>query len=256
MHIYEYEILLKLAENNDLFAIRRILDYFFENRNSEHTGDEGIAIDKQQIVKYLNLLIENDDSNAMLTLGALHYTGEDEIAEQDYSKAEYFYNKAIDMKPINHNYNTTALNNLGYVYFYGKNNIQDYSKAFLYFGKAACLHNSNAMYKIGDMYKNGIYVKEDIQKAFYWYREAFLYTQNDDYCTASVALRLGEAYLYGKGTDIALLKSLKYLQIAERRYYKMAINKPILSNAVYVDGPLKNVQKLMDILHKNLNKLI
>ena len=30
MHIYEYEILLKLAVNNDLFAIRRILDYFFE----------------------------------------------------------------------------------------------------------------------------------------------------------------------------------------------------------------------------------
>ena len=256
MHIYEYEILVKLAKNNDLFAIRRILDYYFENRNSENIRVEEIEIDKQQIIKYLKLLIENDDSNAMLVLGALHYTGEDGIAEQDYSKAEYFYNKAINMKPINYNYNTTALNNLGYVYFYGKNNVQDYSKAFLYFGKAACLQNSNAMYKIGDMYKNGIYVRKNIQKAFYWYKEAFLYTQNDDYCTASVSLRLGEAYLYRKGTDIDLLKSLKYLQIAERRYYKMAINKPILSNAIYVDGPLKNVQKILDILHKKLNKLI
>jgi hypothetical protein len=112
------------------------------------------------------------------------------------------------------------------------------------------------MYKIGDMYKNGKFVDKNMDKAFFWYKKAYAYTENDDYNTANVALRLGEAYLYGNGTEISLLNSLKYLQISEKRFYKMVINKPMLSNSMYINSPIKNVQKLLDIVHKELNKLL
>jgi TPR repeat protein len=257
MDIYEYEILLYLAENNDFYAIKRILDYYFKIVQSGYIQNEIINIEKEQILKYLNLLIENKDSSAMLSLGALYYTGENEIVEQDYSKAEYWYNEATKNKILDtNNQNSDALNNLGYIYFYGRTKEPDFKKAFFYYSKAASLGNSNAMYKIGDMYKDGKFVDKNMDKAFFWYKKAYAYTRNDDYTTASVTLRLGEAYLYGNGTEISLLNSLKYLQISEKRFYKMVINKPMFSNSMYVHSPIKNVQKLLDVVRKELNKIL
>jgi|GEM_PF-2906388 len=257
MHNNEFEILYNLAENNDLYSVRRILDYYFNNKNEDYFQDETINLDSEKILNYINLLIENNDSNAMTLLGGLYYDGIDGIVEQDYSKAEYWYNEASNKKPLDvYNINPDALNNLGYVYSYGRTNNKDFKKAFYYFGKAACLGHPNAMYKIGDMYKYGNYVDKNNDKAFYWYKNAYTHAENNDYIIASVALRLGESYLYGYGTEISLLKSLKYLQIAERRMYKMVIIKQIPSNSMYIDKPLKNVQNLLKIVHDELTKLL
>ena len=187
MDFYEYELLVKLAENNDFYAIKRLLDYYFKNGNLDFEQSE--SIDNEQILKYLNILIENKDSSAMLVLGALHYTGENEIVEQDYSKAEYWYNEATKNKDLEtYNCNSDALTNLGYIYFYGRTNKPDYKKAFLFFSKAACLGNPNGMFKIGDMYKNGKFVDKNFDISFYWYKKAFTQIENDDYNKASVAL--------------------------------------------------------------------
>ncbi|MDR0301884.1 MAG: sel1 repeat family protein [Treponema sp.] len=253
---YEYELLSQLAEDGDLFAMRKVLNLAFKNSMQDLNHSE-----KMKAFKYLKILAENKDNEALLILGWFYYGGEPEFVESDYKKAEYYYNEAINTKPIdfNDNKNTAdALNSLGYCYYYGRNNKPDYKKAFQCYGKAACLNHSNAMYKIGDMYKEGLYVKKSIKAAFYWYKKSYRYcSQNDHYITASISQRLGRAYLYGEGTKINLFAALKYLQIAEKGFYYLAIKKPRFSNSIFVNkSTIKTVQKLLREVREKLNNLI
>jgi len=248
---YEYNLLLELADNNDIFAMKEIASITFNDSILSLNNS-----DRLKAFEYLKNLVENKDSEAFLTLGALYYSGETEFVKQDYKSAEYYYNEALNLKPLNFNYNTTALNNLGYCYYYGRNNEPDYKKAFQCFGKAAYLNHPNAMYKIGDMYEKGLYVKKCLNTAFYWYKKSYAYSGNDHYNLASVSQRIGRAYLYGEGTEINLLRALKYLQIAEKHFYSLAINKPILSNSNFVNKPLKFTQELLEKVRRQLNLLI
>jgi TPR repeat protein len=250
---YEYELLSQLAADGDLFAMRKVLGIAFKNSMQDLNHS-----DRMKAFKYLKILAENKDSGALLTLGGFYYTGEPEFVEQDYKKAEYYYNESVNTKPIDFNYNNDALNCLGYCYYYGRNNKPDYKKAFQCYGKAACLNHPNAMYKIGDMYKEGLSVKKNINAAFYWYKKASCtYSGNDHYITANVSQRLGKAYLYGEGTKIKLYAALKYLQIAEKEFYYLAIKKPRFSNSIFVNkSTIKTVQKLLREVREKLNNLI
>ena len=251
MNNYEYDLLFKLSEDGDLFAMRNLLGNVINDTNQ-------ILIDpnSDKLFSFLKILAENNDSDALLILGAFYYTGETEFVEQDYKKAVYYYNESMNKKTIEFNYNTDALNNLGYCYYYGRIGEKDYKKAFLYFGKAAYLNHPNAMYKIGDMYNNGIYVEKNIETAFYWYKKSYNYSRGDDYINASVAHRIGKAYIDGEVVEKNLLKALKYLSIAERKYYNLAINKPILSNSLYVNKPFNTVKELLKNVRELLDELI
>ena len=253
--IYEYNILQKLAENNDLFAIKQLVKYYFYK---EKVNSEIIPLKNETLLHYLNVLIENKDSDAMLELGALYYSGDNEIVEQNYEKAMFLYNEAVNNKSLDFSIecNSNVLNNLGYCYLYGRDNKQDYEKAFYYFAKATFFGNPNAMYKIGDMYKYGNFVEKDNNAALYWYKKTLSYSEEDDYVFASVSFRLAQEYFYGDGTEASLFKSFKYLQIAEKRFYSLAINKHILSNTVFVNEPLKKVQDLLDKVRVKLNSKI
>jgi len=260
---YEYDVLSKMAKNNDLFAIREILHHYFDSKSENKIiSKDTYHLKKETIKNYLNILIENGDSEAMLVLGGLYYGGENEFVEQDYSKAIYWYNESSKNGPLNlfKNCNVDAINNLGYSYYYGNGNTQDFKQAFLYFSKAAYLNHPNAMYKIGDMYKNGYYVKKNNNAAFYWYKKSYRYMSeysiDNKYITASIASRLGQAYLYGEGTEISLMKSLNYLQKAEKNFYSLAIKKPLISNSIFVEKPLKKVQEMLKNVHKQLNTLL
>lgn len=248
---YEYDLLLKLSEDGDIFAMKNLLSNIINNSN-QILDDPN----KEKLFKYLKVLVENNDSDAQLVLGAFYYAGETEFVEQDYEKAVHYYTESMNNKTIEHKYNTDALNNLGYCYYYGRLGEKDYKKAFLHFGKAAFLNHPNAMYKIGDMYNNGIYIKKDIETAFYWYKKSYIFSKNDDYINASVAQRIGKAYIEGEIVEKDLLKALKYLQIAERKYYNLAINKPILSNSVYVNKPLNAVTELLSNVRRELDKIV
>jgi len=260
---YEYELLFELADNDDLFAIRKLVGYYFDdgkNYIDEHyfSARNKEASKQRNIVDLLKILIEKKDSAAMLSLGAFYYGGDIEFVEQDYAKAIYWYNEASKNKPLDvyNNIDSSALNNLGYCYYYGRSIEPDYKKAFFYYAKAACLDHPNAMYKIGDMYREGLYINKDINKAFYWYNQAHLYSRNDHYIKASISLRLGRAYLEGEGTEISQLKALKYLQSAERHFYSLLIEKPVFSNSCYAPEPFKKVQELLERVRKQLNDII
>ncbi|MCL2340009.1 MAG: sel1 repeat family protein [Actinomycetia bacterium] len=211
-----FDVVKFLAESGNDEAKKTIVgDILSNGKNSVTAGEADTCL------KYLNTLAEKDDPEALLSLGALYYTGLGDFVPQDYKKAMTFYQKAAEASELKDGW---ALNNLGYCYYYGRDGVVDYQKAFSCFAQAATFGNPNAMYKLGDMYYAGNYVKQDLDAAFYWYALAKEQEADSDidyagFLAASIAMRLGRAFLFGEGTDIDLINALFELRTAETLFY-------------------------------------
>jgi len=174
---------------------------------------------------YLSTLAGKDDSDALLSLGALHYTGFSDVIEQDYAKAMEYYERAAESSELKDSW---ALNNLGYCHFYGRTGKVDYKKAYSCFAHSAMCGNANAMYKLGDMYYYGKYVDKDLDASFYWYALAKAQKIDADtdyggFLAASIAMRVGRAFLYGEGTHVDHIAALFELRTAEALFYKQLL---------------------------------
>lgn len=159
--------------------------------------------------------IDSGDTDAMNDLGALYYDGRG--CEQDFTKAVYYYDMAAKLG------NRQAQENLGYCYYYGRNVPVDYEKAFHYFALGAFDGHLISLYKIGDMYMNGYYVEKNPAEAFHIY-ERCLETMTDEAAfsvAGPVFLRLGNAFLYGNGTEENAKNALVCFQKAELYLYDM-----------------------------------
>lgn len=219
-------------------------------------GKDSITEEQADLVlKYLNTLVAKGDNNALLTLGALYYTGFDSYIQQDYAKAMYYYEKATESSELKNHW---ALNNLGYCHYYGRVGEVNYMKAYNCFSLSAMYGNPNAMYKLGDMYYHGNYVEKDLEASFYWY--TFAREQEEEveidadyagYVWASIAMRIGRAYLFGEGTDVDLISALIELHKAEVLYYRQILIYDDFSNS-----ELPKVQELIKITLNELNEQI
>jgi TPR repeat protein len=129
--------------------------------------------------------IENGDSGAMNNLGVMYNNGEG--VSQDYQNAKECYEKAAEKG------NTGAMNNLGLVYKNGEGVIQDYQKAKEWFEKAAQKGDAAAMTNLGFLYYNGQGITQDFQKAKEWYEKA---VQNGN---SGAMNKLGVLYQNGQG---------------------------------------------------------
>ena len=119
--------------------------------------------------------------------------------------------------------NRQAQENLGYCYYYGRNIPVDYEKAFHYFALGAFDGHLISLYKIGDMYMNGYYVEKNPTEAFHIY-ERCLETMTDEAAltvAGPVFLRLGNAFLYGNGTEENAKSALVCFQKAELYLFDM-----------------------------------
>lgn len=85
---------------------------------------------------------------------------------QDYQKALYYYNKAVDLG------SREAYNNLGYMYSSGKGVERDYYTARRYFQKGADLGEEVACNNMGSCYENGWGGSVDKYKALKYYKKA------------------------------------------------------------------------------------
>ena len=159
---------------------------------------------------------------AMNDLGALYYDGRG--CEQDFTKAVYYYDMAAKLG------NRQAQENLGYCYYYGRNIPIDYEKAFHYFALGAFDGHLISLYKIGDMYMNGYYVEKNPTEAFHIY-ERCLETMTDEAAltvAGPVFLRIGNAFLYGNGTEENAKSALVCFQKAELYLYDMVARGDIM----------------------------
>ncbi len=188
-----------------------------------------------------NLLIQEvkcGNGNAANALGALYYTGR--IGEEpDYERAEEYYLKAEELG------DRQATENLGYIYYYGRTGEADYEKAYHRFVKGALDGHVISLYKIGDMYKNGYYVKQDLKEAFCIYDHCYVLMQNSDGlyadCIGDVHARLADCYLYGKGVDADPFAALHFSQSAE-----IALRFKKKTGSMFTEGTLKWALELQE----------
>jgi len=173
------------------------------------------------VIEYITALYEIEISegnhHAMNNLGA-HYYGGGRGFEQSFGRAMALYNMAAE------NGNRQAQENLGYCYYYGRDTEVDYEKAFHYFALGTFDGHLISLYKIGDMYRNGYYVKKNEREAFLIYRHCIdvLHGGEDDYLISGpVRLRLGDMYLNGIGTEQDAEAALVSYSIAEVALLRM-----------------------------------
>ncbi len=117
-----------------------------------------------------------------------------------------------------------AQENLGYCYYYGRAVPVDYEKAFHYFALGALIGQPISLYKIGDMYREGHYVKKDPIEAFRIYSRCLDIMTNETapFAAGPVYLRIGNCFLTGEGADEDPKRALTAFQRAELFLYDMA----------------------------------
>ncbi len=94
-----------------------------------------------------------------------------------------------------------AICNLGYVYYYGRCGEVDYARAFQCFNLGAVLYDdANCLYKLGDMYRDGLFVTANGKFAFQLYLRALqqVSVPNTDHnCAPDIQFRLGRELVEG-----------------------------------------------------------
>ena len=108
----------------------------------------------------LSKLIELKDDNTMYIFGCEYYI------EKDYIKARKVFEEAAKLG------NSSAINDLGYMYLEGLGMEKDYDKARKLFEEAVKLGNSYAINDLGYMYLEGLGMKKDYDKARKLFEEA------------------------------------------------------------------------------------
>ncbi|MDY5983281.1 MAG: hypothetical protein SPJ17_06255 [Anaeroplasma sp.] len=137
---------------------KRILSILYDKK-------EPNEMDKRIFIQFMNDLADKDNPYGLWVKCYSHYGGNSYVPE-NYKISEECLLKLIDIE-----YNDNYPNTLGYIYYYGRvnNGIPEYDKAYKYYSLAALSGNVEARYKIGDMYRNGYYLKknEQIAKSIY-----------------------------------------------------------------------------------------
>ncbi|HCA5038924.1 TPA: sel1 repeat family protein [Acinetobacter baumannii] len=181
---------------------------------------------------------KNGDSQAQYNLGLMYKKGVNGV-NIDLEKAIYWYKKAIEQGDDDAKYNLAiiyategtefsnptlafkllsdlsqsghkeAINYLGILYRNGIGVKKDYNKAFNLFEKAVSLNVSGSKFNLGNMYFNGYGTEVDYKKAAYWFDQAVRYEQD-----AYAAEMLGGMFYEGRGVEKNINKSLEFYQIA------------------------------------------
>ncbi len=177
-------------------------------------------VSQQEKELYVNLLEElalENDKDAISEIGYAYNEG-DRFFPCDYYKAVPYLEK------MGENGDYFAYNVLGYIYYYGRvnNKIPEYDKAFKYFSLGNIGGIFESTYKLGDMYKNGYYVKQNYDIAFRLYIKNFKeqleeYLLQGDFANKlpDITLRLASCYLKGSGCEKSISNALFFVKLAK-----------------------------------------
>ncbi|MDC4264869.1 sel1 repeat family protein [Acinetobacter baumannii] len=104
--------------------------------------------------------------------------------------------------------NRVALNFLGRMYKDGVGVKQDNNKAFNLFNRVALLGDLSAQFNLGNMYFNSEGTSLDYEKAAYWYNKAVINGKDGD-----AAKILAGMYYEGRGVEKILINQLNYFRL-------------------------------------------
>lgn len=186
---------------------------------------EGVPLDNNKAIYWYQKAAKNNDPMANLILGRMFLNGNGVAI--DYYKSFQYLSKAQELgnkdaaKELNNDKfvvikledsfnkgNTEAAYRIGQIFYNGENMKKDYQKAFLYYCKAADYGHSKAQCAVGSMYYLGEGVSLNYEKAAYWYEKA---AQNN---SSMACLILGRMYKNGTGVKEDSTKARYYLSKA------------------------------------------
>ncbi len=218
-------------------------DFFMESNSVDdafywavdHQNDTDHPATIRKVVECYLWCMERGMPEAATNLGAMYYNGTG--VPQDYQKAAQYYElaaKAGDRR---------GMCNLGYCYYYGRHQAVNYIEAYRWFSGCALLYDDpNSLYKLGDMFLEGHGVEKNELCAFRLYQraaEALRKPDEDPFCLADVALRLGKCCLNGTGRARDAAEALNWLHRALEGFYARRKTDP------FAPGLIRNAQALI-----------
>lgn len=243
MSSYEKECLYNMEEkikDGNIYAMEEWATFYAFNYPQ--------LVDKEKAVKikeYYEKAIEIGSFRAMLNLGALYYQGN--LVARNYKKAIELYEMASNSDDSE--IASIAITNLGYCYYYGRDIPVDYEKAFSCYLKGAIKYNNvNCYFKLGDMYKKGLYVEKDEHFAFDFYKLAHENCYIDNEMYPDILIRMGESYLDGVGIEQDPIIALKYLSEAEGYMYEKVYNRKDTLAVSVLERLEKTIAKAKDTI--------
>ncbi len=216
-------------------------------------NNKGSMLPSELVKLVEEILMEDMDEgnrDAMCAMGELYYF--EDGGKQDYDKAFEYFTKATQHG------SDRARENLGYCYYYGRGCEVNYEKAFKCFVRGAFNDRINSIYKLGDMYRDGLFVEQDGKMAYDLYSKANELINDDDddevfkIFGADIAIRLADCYFYGIGVKKKdLQEALYYYNQAESLYFPRVKNGDFMHLAAY-----KRAIEQSKIVREELQKLI
>lgn len=167
----------------------------------------------------------------------------------DYEQSISCYNYAIENSG-----NKYAMYSLGKMYLDGKGadegaDLDAYkSQSFDYIKKSADLDFAYAAYQTGTFYKQGLYAPQDLEKASYYYGNAYLGFKEmlKSYEDDNVLYRLGQMNYEGLGVNKNIEESLNYL---EKAFELKNENAALLLARIYIEiGDEEKTEKAISML--------
>lgn len=251
---------LSLINRDEYPETSQYLDSFLQETAGEEDtpyeiADTILRMDSQKrfpdyviafITKMYELEIENGNPDAMNDLGAQYYDGSRGF-EQSFDKAVSFYKMAAEKG------SRQAQENLGYCFYYGRRGEPDYEKAFHYFALGAFDGHLISLYKIGDMYLNGLYVPKNEKEAFYIFVRCIetMTEEAEGRVAGPVYLRLGRMFLEGIGVSQNLKNALVCYQKAESYLYDMVLSGDVMYRKS-LEGAIAGQKKARELLAAKL----
>lgn len=173
-------------------------------------GDEQLGIEQNREMAESVLLPFADcgDYNIISDLAMLYLRGDsDHGGRMDYTKAKFYYEKALALEPNPHPF---MIADLGHVYYC----LGEYENAEKMLVKADCLGDSSCSDFLGRMYREGLLGKKDLDRAVYYYVRAYNANElNNEFAYSEFAELLEEVGDYQKAYDVADKGDEKYNDI-------------------------------------------
>lgn len=188
-----------MAKQGDVDAMIRVAFYILFAHPAEPVDDVNAAL----AIKYYKAAAAAGRKEGMLDLGAAYMDGRG--VERDPEEALRWYRKGFDPDDGN------SCWVLGCVYRYDYLDkkevpVEDTDRireALNFFRRGAEFCNSDCLYELGELYFNGIGVRQDYEQAFDYFSDAYDEIDPDLMSgrAARIYLRLGQCYIHGWGTE-------------------------------------------------------
>lgn len=170
---------------------------------------------------YLDGVEQIKDDRCMFLLGRLY--SQERYGHIDYQKAATWFAAAAEAG------DGRAEQALGKLYLLGLGVPQDYPRAFQYLTKWALIddYNAEALYLLGEMFRQGLYVEKDLVQAYELHQKSWEAEDACD-CIAGVGalLRLADYKVDHIGEKQSCRHALVYYQRAESECYDYLLSHP------------------------------